>query len=290
MFTGCATALVTPFKSNGDLDEEGLRQLVAFQESEGVDAIVPCGTTGESATLTHKEHIRVIEIVRDEAKRAHVIAGAGSNATHEAIHLTRAAKDLGVDAVLSISPYYNKPTQKGLYSHYEAIEKAVDIPVIVYNVPGRTGSNINASTIARLAQLPNIVGVKEASGNMAQIMAILAEVDADFDVISGDDALTFPLMTMGAKGVISATSNVVPGLMADMTHAARDGDWKKAREIHFRLLPLFTNLFVETNPIPAKTALRLLGKPGGSLRLPLTEMEPANLEILRKTLSDLKLI
>ncbi|MEI6795743.1 MAG: 4-hydroxy-tetrahydrodipicolinate synthase [Methanomassiliicoccales archaeon] len=290
MFSGCATALVTPFKPNGDLDEEGLRQLVAFQESEGVDAIVPCGTTGESATLTHKEHIRVIEIVRDEAKRAHIIAGAGSNATHEAIHLTRAAKDLGADAVLSISPYYNKPTQKGLYSHYEAIERAVDIPVIVYNVPGRTGSNINASTIARLAKLPNIVGVKEASGNMAQIMAILAEVDADFNVISGDDALTFPLMTMGAKGVISVTSNIVPGLVADMTHAARDGDWKKAREIHFHLLPLFTNLFVETNPIPAKTALRLLGKPGGSLRLPLTEMEPANLEILRKTLSDLKLL
>jgi 4-hydroxy-tetrahydrodipicolinate synthase len=290
MFSGCATALVTPFKANGDLDEEGLRQLVAFQESQGVDAIVPCGTTGESATLTHKEHIRVIEIVRDEAKRARIIAGAGSNATHEAIHLTRAAKDLGVDAVLSISPYYNKPTQKGLYSHYEAIEKAVDIPIIVYNVPGRTGSNINANTIARLAKLPNIAGVKEASGNMAQIMAILAEVDDDFDVISGDDALTFPLMTMGAKGVISVTSNIVPGMVADMTHAARDGDWVKAREIHFHLLPLFTNLFVETNPIPAKTALRLLGKPGGSLRLPLTEMEPANLEILRKTLSDLQLL
>jgi 4-hydroxy-tetrahydrodipicolinate synthase len=290
MFSGTATALVTPFKTNGDLDEEGLRQLVAFQEANGVDAIVPCGTTGESATLTHKEHIRVIEIVRDEAKRAKIIAGAGSNATHEAIHLTRAAKDLGVDAVLSISPYYNKPTQKGLYSHYEAIEKAVDIPVIVYNVPGRTGTNISAATIAKLSKLPNIVGVKEASGNMSQIMQIIAEVDDGFMVISGDDGLTFPLMALGASGVISVASNVAPKMVSDMTHFARDGEWDRARSLHYRLLPLFTNLFVETNPIPAKTALRLMGKITGSLRLPLTEMEPANLDILKKTLSDLSLI
>jgi 4-hydroxy-tetrahydrodipicolinate synthase len=290
MFSGCATALVTPFKANGDLDEEGLRALVAFQESNGVDAIVPCGTTGESATLSHKEHIRVIEIVRDEAKRARVIAGAGSNSTHEAIQLTRAAKDLGVNAVLSISPYYNKPTQKGLFSHYEAIEKAVDIPVIVYNVPGRTGTNINASTVVRLSKLPNIAGVKEASGNLPQIMEIISKADEDFDVISGDDALTFPLMALGARGVISVASNVVPGMVTEMTHAARDGDWQRARDVHFRLLPLFTNLFVETNPIPVKTALKLMGRLNGQLRLPLTEIEPAGLETVRNTLSDLGLI
>ncbi|MCG7845148.1 MAG: 4-hydroxy-tetrahydrodipicolinate synthase, partial [Methanomassiliicoccales archaeon] len=208
MFKGCATALITPFKENGEIDEEGLRELVQLQERAGIDAIVPCGTTGESATLAHKEHLKVIGIVREEAKKAKVIAGAGSNATHEAIHLSKGAKDLGVDGVLLISPYYNKPNQKGIFRHYEAIAKAVDVPIVVYNVPSRTGSNIAASTIKRLSEIPNIVAVKEASGNMAQIMSILATVAPGFNVLSGDDLLTFPMMALGAQGVISVSSNV----------------------------------------------------------------------------------
>lgn len=289
MFTGCATALITPFKENGELDEDGVRQLVEFQEREGVDAIVPCGTTGESATLTHKEHLRVIQLVMETKKRVKVIAGAGSNATHEAVHLTRGAKDLGVDAILSISPYYNKPTQNGLFKHYEAIAK-VDIPIIVYNVPGRTGTNIAPSTIKKLSQVPNIVGVKEASGNMDQIMQILADVRPDFDLLSGDDALTLAIMAMGGKGVISVASNVVPNQVTRMVHHAIDGDYAKAREVHFKLLPLFKNLFVETNPIPVKTAMRMLKRPSGTFRLPLCEMDPANAEVVRRTLADLKML
>ncbi|OPY31232.1 MAG: 4-hydroxy-tetrahydrodipicolinate synthase [Methanomassiliicoccales archaeon PtaU1.Bin124] len=289
MFSGCATALITPFKENGELDEDGIRRMVEFQEQEGVDAIVPCGTTGESATLTHKEHLRVIQIVMETKKRAKVFAGAGSNATHEAVHLTRGAKDLGVDGILSISPYYNKPTQNGLFKHYEAIAK-VDIPIIVYNVPGRTGQNIAPATIKRLSQVPNIVGVKEASGNLDQIMMILADVRPDFDVISGDDALTLAIMSLGGKGVISVASNIVPGMVTKMVHHAMDGDFAKAREVHYKLLPLFKNLFVETNPIPVKTAMRMLGRPSGAFRLPLCEMEHNNAEVVRRTLADMKLL
>ncbi len=290
MFKGCATALITPFREDGEIDEDGLRALVQMQERAGVDAIVPCGTTGESATLTHEEHLKVIGIVRDEAKKAKVIAGAGSNATHEAIHLTKGAKDLGVDGALLISPYYNKPNQRGIFSHYEAISKAVDIPIVVYNVPSRTGSNITAGTIKRLSELPNIVAVKEASGNMAQINAILASIPERFSVLSGDDLLTFPMMAMGAHGVISVTSNVVPEMMVQMTHAALEGDWVRARELHFKLLPLFNDLFLDTNPIPVKTAMRMMNRPSGVFRLPLCDMESATAEILRKTLTDLKLL
>ncbi|MCX6650245.1 MAG: 4-hydroxy-tetrahydrodipicolinate synthase [Methanomassiliicoccales archaeon] len=290
MFKGCATAIITPFREDGEVDEEGLRELVAMQEEAGIDAIVPCGTTGESATLTHKEHLKVISIVREEAKKAKVIAGAGSNATHEAIHLSKGAKDLGVDGVLLISPYYNKPNQKGIFRHYEAIAKAVDIPIVVYNVPGRTSSNITAGTIKKLSEIPNIVAVKEASGNMAQIMSILASVPKEFSVFSGDDLLTYPMMTLGAPGVISVTSNIVPKMMVDMTHAALDGDWKKARELHFKMLPLFTDLFLDTNPIPVKTALRMMKKPSGVFRLPLCDMEPQLAEVLKKTLTDFKLL
>ncbi|HOO03165.1 MAG TPA: 4-hydroxy-tetrahydrodipicolinate synthase [Methanomassiliicoccales archaeon] len=284
MFKGCATALITPFREDGEIDEEGLRELVRMQERAGVDALVPCGTTGESATLTHKEHLKVIGIVREEAKRAQVIAGAGSNATHEAIHLSKGAKDLGVDGVLLISPYYNKPNQKGIFRHYEAIAKAVDIPIVVYNVPSRTGSNIAASTVKRLSEVPNIVALKEASGNMAQINAILASVPEGFSVLSGDDLFTYPMMALGAKGVISVTSNVVPELMVEMTHAALEGDWARARALHFKLLPLFNDLFLDTNPIPVKTAMRMLKRPAGVFRLPLCDMEPATTETLRKTL------
>jgi len=284
MFKGCATALITPFREDGEIDEEGLRELVRMQERAGVDALVPCGTTGESATLTHKEHLKVIGIVREEAKRAQVIAGAGSNATHEAIHLSKGAKDLGVDGVLLISPYYNKPNQKGIFRHYEAIAKAVDITIVVYNVPSRTGSNIAASTVKRLSEVPNIVALKEASGNMAQINAILASVPEGFSVLSGDDMFTYPMMALGAKGVISVTSNVVPELMVEMTHAALEGDWARARALHFKLLPLFNDLFLDTNPIPVKTAMRMLKRPAGVFRLPLCDMEPATTETLRKTL------
>jgi 4-hydroxy-tetrahydrodipicolinate synthase len=290
MFKGCATAIITPFREDGEVDEDGLRELVAMQEKAGIDAIVPCGTTGESATLTHKEHIKVISIVREEAKRAKVIAGAGSNATHEAIHLSKGAKDLGVDGVLLISPYYNKPNQKGIFRHYEAIAKAVDIPIVVYNVPGRTSSNITAGTIKKLSEIPNIVAVKEASGNMSQIMSILSSVPPDFSVFSGDDLLTYPMMTLGAPGVISVTSNIVPKMMVDMTHAILDGDWKKARELHFRMLPLFNDLFLDTNPIPVKTALRMMKMPSGVFRLPLCDMEPQLAETLKKTLTDFKLL
>ena len=289
MFKGCATALITPFKENGELDEDGIRRLVEFQEEEGVDAIVPCGTTGESATLTHKEHLRVIQIVMDTKKRAKIIAGAGSNATHEAVHLTKGAKDLGVDAILSISPYYNKPTQNGLFKHYEAIAKA-DIPIVVYNVPGRTGTNIAPATIKRLSQVPNIAGVKEASGNLDQIMQIIGDVRPDFDVISGDDGLTLAIMALGGKGVISVASNIAPGLVTKMVHHALDGEFADARKIHYQLLPLFKNLFVETNPIPVKTAMRMLGRPSGAFRLPLCEMEHANAEVVRRTLTDLKML
>ncbi len=284
MFKGCATALITPFREDGEIDEEGLRELVRMQERAGVDALVPCGTTGESATLTHKEHLKVIGIVREEAKRAQVIAGAGSNATHEAIHLSKGAKDLGVDGVLLISPYYNKPNQKGIFRHYEAIAKAVDIPIVVYNVPSRTGSNIAASTVKRLSEVPNIVALKEASGNMAQINAILASVPEGFSVLSGDDMFTYPMMALGAKGVISVTSNVVPELMVEMTHAALEEDWARARALHFKLLPLFNDLFLDTNPIPVKTAMRMLKRPAGVFRLPLCDMEPTTTETLRKTL------
>ncbi len=290
MIQGCATALVTPFKPNGELDEEALRELVSLQEKAGIDYIVPCGTTGESATMTHKEHLKVIEIVLDQAKRAKVIAGAGSNSTMEAIQLTKGAKDMGAKAILSISPYYNKPTQNGIVKHYETIADAADIPIIIYNVPSRTGSNILPSTVLKLAGHSNIVGVKEASGNIGQIMAILAKVPKGFSVMSGDDAMTFPMMSLGGNGVISVASNVAPKEVCNMVHSALDGNWPEARREHFLLLDLFNNLFIETNPIPVKTALRLMGKTSGTFRLPLCDMEPANLEVLRKTLAQIGLV
>jgi 4-hydroxy-tetrahydrodipicolinate synthase len=290
MIDGCGTALITPFDRKGDLDEAGLRRLVEFQERQGIDFIVPCGTTGESATLTHEEHLEVIRIVIDQAKKAKVIAGTGSNATHEAIHLSKGAMDLGADGLLLISPYYNKPTQKGIVKHYEAIARAVDLPLIVYNVPGRTSSNILPSTIVKLSETPNIVAVKEASGNLPQIMSLIGMVPKGFSVLSGDDNLTFPMMALGASGVISVASNLMPKEVCQMTHAALEGNWDEARQIHYRLMPLFTNLFIETNPIPVKTAVGMMGMPAGPFRLPLCEMEPANHEILRKTLADLGLL
>ncbi len=289
MFSGCGTAIITPFKADGSIDEEGLRNLVAFQEEQGIRLIIPCGSTGESATLDHEEHLKVIQIVIDHVTKAKVLAGTGSNATHEAIHLTKKAKDLGADGVLSVSPYYNKPTPQGLIKHYEAIAKA-DIPVIIYNIPGRTGSNINAATMMQLANIPNIAGVKEASGDIVQVMNIIRNAPKDFVVMSGDDVMTFPLMSLGAKGVISVASNIVPDRMISLVDRLAQGDLVGARKMHNQLMPLFSHLFIETNPIPVKTALRLMGKPSGAFRLPLCDMAPQNLETLKKTLTDLKIL
>jgi 4-hydroxy-tetrahydrodipicolinate synthase len=290
MFSGCATAIITPMTRTGDIDEEGLRETVRFQEEKGIRIIVPCGSTGESATLNHEEHLQVIKIVRDETKRSKVIAGTGSNATSEAIHLSKGAKDLGVDGVLSVSPYYNKPTQAGIIKHFEAIDAAVDIPTIIYNIPSRTGTNITATTMLKLAEIPSMVGVKEASGDINQIAKILAGAPKDFIVLSGDDAMVLPAMALGAKGVISVTSNILPEAMLSLVRAILDGDMAEARRINHDMLPIFNALFLETNPIPVKTALRLMGRPSGPLRLPLCDMSQKNLETLRSVLAERKLI
>ena len=289
MFAGTGTALITPFDKSGNIDEEALRRLVNFQEENGVDVLIPCGSTGESAMLSHEEHIHVVEIVRDEAKRAKILAGAGSNCTSEAVMLSKGAEDLGVDGILSISPYYVKPTQEGLYQHYKAIQDAIDIPVIVYNVPGRTSTNVNVDTILRLAELPGIAGVKEASGNFSQIMDILANKPDNFEVLSGDDGLTLGLLCLGANGVISVASNCCPGLVSNMVRSARSGDISTAREIHERLLPLFSSLFCESNPIPIKYAMGRMGFGNGTPRLPLTELSDRGKAILDPVLDSLGL-
>ncbi len=287
MFAGTGTALITPFAKDGTIDEDALRRLVNFQEENGVDVLIPCGSTGESAMLSHEEHIHVVEIVRDEAKKAKILAGAGSNCTSEAVMLSKSAEDLGVDGILSISPYYVKPTQEGLYQHYKAIQDAIDIPVIVYNVPGRTSTNVNVDTILRLAELPGITGVKEASGNFSQIMNILANKPDDFEVLSGDDGLTLGLLCLGADGVISVASNCCPGLLSNMVSSARKGDVGTAREIHERLLPLFSALFCESNPIPIKYAMGRMGFGNGKPRLPLTELSDKGKSILDPVLESL---
>ncbi len=290
MFKGTATALITPFRKDGKIDEQGLRDLVDFQESMGIDAIVPCGSTGESATLDHAEHVRAIEVVIDQAKKAKIIAGAGSNSTQEAIDLSVKSADMGADYILSISPYYNKPTQEGIYQHFKRVSDACDLPIIVYNVPGRTGSNMEASTTLRLAELPGISGIKEASGDMAQVMRIMAERPKDFAMISGDDALTFPLMALGGEGVISVTSNCAPKHMMEMVNSALAGDFAKAREMHFKLMPLFNAMFLEPNPIPIKAAMDMMGKPSGELRMPLMDMTEGNRKLLENTMRQLGII
>ena len=290
MFEGTATALITPFKKDGSIDEEGLRRLVDFQEENGVTTLVPCGSTGESATLSHEEHIRVVSIVRDQAKKAKILAGAGSNSTAEAVYLSKAAADLGVDGILSISPYYIKPTQEGIYQHYMSIAEAIDIPVIVYNVPGRTGSNIIAETTLRLAQLPGIIGIKEASGNVSQVGDILAKKPKDFEVMSGDDGLTFPMLAMGCTGVISVASNCCPNSMTQMVQLCLKEKYIDARAIHFKMLPLFRDLFIESNPIPIKYVMKRLGYGNGKPRLPLTELSPQHRPVLDMDIAMLGLI
>lgn len=291
LFSGALTALVTPFK-NEALDEEAYRNFIEFQITEGIHGLVPCGTTGESATLSHEEHERVIEICIDQAKgRVPVLAGAGSNNTAEAIRLTRFAQKSGANGALLITPYYNKPTQEGLYRHYKAIAEAVEMPLVPYNVPGRTGCNLLPETLARLAkEFSHIVGVKEATGDMAQGSKALSSCPAGFSVLSGDDFTALPLMALGGKGVISVTSNIVPGRMAAMCNAFNKGDIAGAARIHHELFPLHEAMFFESNPIPAKTALNLMGKMEAELRLPLCPMGAAAKEKLQGVLRQLKLI
>lgn len=277
MFKGAFVAIVTPFR-DGKVDEETLRQLIEFQIAEGTDGIVPCGTTGESATLSFEEHERVIEITIEQVqKRVPVIAGTGSNNTAEAIRLTRHAYKAGADAVLMISPYYNKPTQEGLYRHFAKVAAEVDIPIILYNIPGRTAVNMEPETIERLSRIPNIVGIKEASGSMKQIMDIIARCGDDFTVLSGEDYLTFPLMSVGGKGVISVVSNIAPKDMSKMCRLALEGKWDEARALCYKLLPLCHILFCETNPVPVKAALAMMKKiPSEEVRLPLAPISETN--------------
>ncbi len=290
-FSGALTALVTPF-SNGAVDEKAYRNLIEWQIQEGIDGLVPCGTTGESATLSHDEHEKVIEICIDQAKgRVPVLAGAGSNNTEEAIRLTRFAKNAGADGALLITPYYNKPTQEGLYQHYKAISTAVDFPLVVYNVPGRTGCNLLPATVGRLAaEFPHIVGIKEATGNLTQVSDVIEECPQNFSILSGDDFTVLPLLTLGGVGVISVTSNIAPRKMADLCKAFAQGNLEKARQIHFELMPLNRVMFVETNPVPVKTALSLMGKVEESFRLPLCPLTDMNKNILQVALQKARLI
>jgi 4-hydroxy-tetrahydrodipicolinate synthase len=291
MFSGSIVALVTPFK-NGKVDEKKLKELIDFQIKNGSTGVVPCGTTGESATLSTAEHERVIEITIEQAnKRIPVIAGTGSNSTEEAINLTKHAAASGADASLQVSPYYNRPTQRGLYEHFKAIALAVDIPIILYNIASRTGVNIEPETIAKLARdCKNIVAVKEASGNLEQMSRIKALCGDNFDLISGDDALTLPVLSIGGTGIISVVANLVPKDVAKMVSEFNKGNIKKAGELHYKLLPLIKAVFLETNPIPVKTAMGLLGMCAPDLRLPMCEMSPENLEKLKKALKDYGLL
>lgn len=291
MFRGSIVAIVTPFK-NGRVDEKKLRELIDFQIKNGSSGIVPCGTTGESATLNFDEHEKVIEITIDHVnKRVPVIAGTGSNSTEEAIMLTKQAASAGADASLQVSPYYNRPTQKGLYEHFKAIAQSVKIPIILYNIAGRTGVNIEPETIAKLAtDCKNIVAVKEASGSLDQMSRIRQLCPKAFNLIAGDDSLTLPILSIGGIGIISVVANIVPGDVADLVSAFEKGDIKKARELHYKLLPLIKAVFLETNPIPVKTAMGLLGMCEPDLRLPMCSMSTDNLEKLKKALKDYGLL
>ena len=283
-FHGAITALVTPFKE-GKIDERALVKIVNHQITGGIDGLVPVGTTGESPTLSHEEHRRVIQIVIEAAGgRVPVIAGTGSNSTEEAISLTRFAKKAGAEASLQVIPYYNKPTQEGLYRHYAAIAKAVEIPIILYNIPGRSGVSMTPETVARLAKIPTIVGIKEATGSMDQASHILSL--CDIMVLSGDDSLTLPLLALGAKGVISVIANILPQAVSEMVDAYFAGRHEKARALHYKLFPLGRAMFVETNPIPVKRAMKLLGFCGDELRLPLCPIAPQNEKILVQALKD----
>ncbi len=291
MFKGVYTAIVTPFTDDNKIDEKALRDLTDFQIEKGVQGIVPMGTTGESPTLDHEEHHRVIEIVIDQAGgRVPVIAGTGSNCTDEAIRLTEKARQAGATASLQVAPYYNKPTQKGFYRHFTAVADAVDIPVIVYNIPGRSGKNIENSTMLKLAEHKNIIAVKEASGNITQIMDLISKKPGSFTVLSGDDNLAFPILALGGKGVISVASNIVPDRMNEFVQSALDGNWDKARKMHYELLPLFRAIFIETNPIPIKASLAMKGMIKENYRLPMCRMSKEHRGALAKVLEELAIL
>ena len=290
MFSGSLVPIITPFKG-GKVDRDGLERVIEFVLAGDSDGVIPCGTTGESATLSHEEHEQVIrwtiEIVR---KRVPVVAGTGSNSTSEAIGLTKSAEKAGADGALLISPYYNKPTQEGIFQHYKAIAEASRLPLIIYNIPGRTGSRIEPATLARLAKVPGVAGVKEATGSIDTTIDIIDQAGPGLAVFSGEDLLNFPILAAGGKGLISAVANVVPKPLADMAHAAREHRWEDARRIHFELLALVKVLFIEINPIPVKTACSLIGLCSAEMRLPLTPMSEANLAKLKQVLSDYKLL
>ena len=283
--------MITPFTRDGAIDEPALRRFVDFQIEGGVDMLLPCGTTGEGATLDDNETDRVVQIVIEQAKgRVPVIVGAGSNSTAKAVTMTKRAKSLGADGVLSVGPYYNKPTQQGYHEHFKAIADAENIPIIVYNVPGRTGGNIEAKTMLRLAEIPNIVAVKEASGNIGQMMDIIRDAPRDFQVLCGDDAMALPLIAVGGTGIVSVVSNEAPSMMSAMINAALAGNFEKAKELHYRLLPLMNINFIESNPIPVKAALAMMGLIQENYRLPLVGITPGSREKLAKVVEEVGLL
>ena len=289
MFTGCGTALVTPFRKDQSLDEGTLRRLVRRQMEAGISFLVPCGTTGENPTLSRRDHLRVVEITVEEASKEHipVLAGAGGYNTAEVIELAKEVKAAGADGILSVTPYYNRPTQEGLYQHYKAVAAAVPIPIVVYSVQSRTAVNIEPATMKRLAEIDNIVGVKEASGNLAQVASILALVPDRFNVLSGDDAVALPVIALGGRGLISTTSNEIPAEMAQLVDASRRGDLVTARQILRRYLPLIEVNFIESNPIPVKAAMALMGLLEPVWRLPLVPPKPENQAKIEKVLMTL---
>ena len=275
MFTGCGTALVTPFRADLSIDESALRRLIRRQIEAGINFLVPCGTTGESPTLTHEEHLRVIEITLEEAKgKVRVLGGAGGYNTREVIGLAQRLERMGVDGILSVTPYYNKPTQEGLFQHYQAIAAAISIPIIVYSVAGRTGVNVEPATLARLSAIENIIGVKEASGNISQMAQVIHQVPDDFIVLSGDDAITLPLIALGGRGIISVASNEIPAEMTEIAQRCLTGDFAAARRLYQKYLPLMEVNFVESNPIPVKAAMAMMGLLEPVWRLPLVPPKP----------------
>jgi 4-hydroxy-tetrahydrodipicolinate synthase len=290
MFSGAFTAIVTPFK-DGRVDEAAFRKLIRFNLDGGISGIVPCGTTGESPTLSHDEHKRVVEIaVKEVAGQVKVIAGTGSNSTEEALELTSHAKQVGADAALMVSPYYNKPSQEGLYRHFKTVAETTDFPVVLYNIQGRTAINIENSTVQRLSRVPNIVGVKEASGNILQMSEVIRLCGPDFDVLSGDDQMAFPLMALGGKGVISVVTNIIPDKMSSLVKTMLEGNIAAARKLHFEIYELCQALFIETNPIPVKAALALMGKIQPEYRLPLCELSAASQDKLKGVLEQYGLL
>ncbi len=291
MFTGCGTAMVTPFRKDGSLDETTLRKLIRRQIDQGIDFLVPCGTTGESPTLAREEHLRVVAItVEESAKKVPVLAGAGGNNTHEVIEIARACQKLGADGILSVTPYYNKATQEGLYQHYKAIAEAIEIPIILYSVQGRTGVNIEPATVVRLAAIERIIGIKEASGNITQIAEIIQKVPEKFIVLSGDDAMTLPVIALGGRGVISVVSNQIPGTMSELAGLANRNDFAAARRLQHQWLPLMQSNFVEANPIPVKWAMAAMGLLDPVYRLPLVEPLSASKQKIEQVLESVGLM